>query len=127
MLTNSLVMKYTLLLFTLFIATFFANAYSQVTVNVVIAEPSRLQVNAGADVNYIQSGVTLGNDVVVKGGTADYTYKWFSLNGFQNENMITIVTYPGKYYFQVTDVNNCTSVDSLMVLNPTSISQKNGR
>jgi gliding motility-associated-like protein len=60
---------------------------------------------------------------VANGGTGPYTYNWQPGNG----NAATYANIPsGQYTITVTDANNCTSIDSVVVTNTVNFSVTSG-
>ena len=91
-------------------------------INVPISQPRQLEVNAGGDVYKEELvNIILGEELEIKGGTADFTYSWRDDdNNTQNTKTITVTSF-GNYYLTVTDAVNCSAKDSVRVLNSTSV------
>lgn len=103
----------------------YQSAVSQETiVNVVFTQPPRLEVDAGED--QVLTGdlaLTLGNDLIIAGGTADFRFLWTDTQ----ENTFTTPTITagiaGTYYLAITDARNCTARDSVSVIRLTSLDE----
>ncbi|MDP1746828.1 MAG: SprB repeat-containing protein, partial [Bacteroidota bacterium] len=86
------------------------------TLPVVITEPAQLTaaISSFADVN-----CNGGNDgtatTTVSGGTISYTYNWMPLGG---NGPVGTGLSAGTYTISVTDFNNCVSMDSVTITQP---------
>ena len=77
-----------------------------VTETYVVGEPASLNVTVSASQTYILN-------TTVTGGTAPYSYQWYSgtsISGATSDSYT--VGANGTYYVEVTDANNCTSLSN---------------
>lgn len=82
------------------------------TNSVTITEPPALIANAGAD-HTIQSGQPDSLHGAASGGFAPYTYLWN--NGGVTATIVVYPTITTTYTLTVTDANNCTATDIVVV------------
>ena len=81
-----------------------------------VTEPEPLYVSLGSE------PTTCGNDNgrafidSLGGGTAPYSWNWSPCSSGCNDSSITNIA-TGYYYIQVFDVNGCSTIDSIAVLN----------
>jgi len=54
------------------------------------------------------------------GGTPPYQYNWLNVPGQESQSTVGDLA-AGKYYLQLTDAHNCTSLDSFVLFNPAPI------
>ena len=83
------------------------NAQSVVNMNIrqnPLFEVSTNNVNVVSD----GTGITLGGDLVIKGGSGNYTYHWYSAsdNNLGSDENITVYA-PGVYSLDVKDACDC--------------------
>lgn len=79
-----------------------------------LRQASVLRVNAGSDMNLSETGsIVIGDLVTITGGTPAYEYKWDDEFGIIYYEKSPEVQNTGMYRLTVTDVNNCSAVDSL--------------
>ncbi|MBC8485106.1 MAG: T9SS type A sorting domain-containing protein [Bacteroidetes bacterium] len=93
-----------------------------IIINVPVSQPRLLELDAGENSLVEDPGtIILGQDITVIGGAPEYTYSWTDpdKNVFEGQS-ISGTTF-GKYFLVVTDVNNCTSLDSVYIYNSTSV------
>ena len=109
-----------ILRFTLILSAFcLLGTYSraQVYINVNIDQPPLLMTNAGTAQTICAGGnAPIGG--IANGGTNPYTFAWSPSTGLSNATVANSVASPSMtttYYLTVTDANNCTSMDSVMV------------
>jgi hypothetical protein len=82
-----------------------------------LSQAPLLRVDAGSDVNLSESGsAVIGGSVYVTGGTAEFTYIWQDESSAEYYGREAEVPRTGIYKLTVTDMKNCTAVDSLKVL-----------
>ena len=85
--------------------TFSINGQPPIVVSVVVTDPSCSGANDGAI------------DLTVSGGNPGFTFVWS--NNSVVEDQVNLLA--GVYTVTVTDNNNCTHVDSFMIVDPVSI------
>ena len=109
-----------ILRFTLILSVFCVlGTYSraQVYINVNIDQLPPLMISAGTGQTICAGGNTpIGG--AVTGGTSPYAFSWSPSTGLSNATVANPVASPLMtitYYLTVTDANNCTSMDSVMV------------
>jgi len=102
---------------------FFAMARGQeININVSLSQPKLLEVDAGPDVkDFTGEAVTLGEEVVVTGGTPDFLYRWEDTSGNTWTDEVITVTGYGDYMLTVTDANNCSAADEIAVIDAVSV------
>jgi gliding motility-associated-like protein len=89
--------------------------------SIIITEPTTLSTTTQVTSNFNGFSVSCnGNNdgtasITTAGGTGNYTYLW--TNG-QTTATATILT-AGTYFVTVTDANNCSTVDSVLLTEPT--------
>ncbi|MDX9773080.1 MAG: PKD domain-containing protein [Bacteroidales bacterium] len=89
-----------------------------ITVNPPIALTTTPAVYAGG-YNITCNGASDGAiDLGVTGGEAPYTYAWTGPSGFTSATEDISGLVAGTYNITVTDANNCTSVTSVVLLEP---------
>lgn len=82
--------------------------------SVTITEPNQLSVNV-LTTNIKCNGVNSGSiDLIVSGGTPNYTYLWS--NGATSEDLSNIAA--GTYRVTVTDANLCQSIKTVTITQP---------
>lgn len=89
------------------------------TITVVITEPGPIALNVTSTnvvCNAQCNGTAQSN---ISGGTAPFTYSWSS--GPIVPSIVNLC--PGTYTVNVTDINGCTSVDSVTISEPTALQQ----
>lgn len=64
------------------------------------------------------NAVTLGGDLVIKGGSGTYSYRWYSASDPElgNESTLTVNT-PGVYMLDITDTCDCNQTVEFNVSN----------
>lgn len=91
------------------------------TVTATLTQPTPLQVNINA---YANVRCYNGNDgtatVTASGGVVPYTYNW-NTSPAQTTTTATTLT-AGTYIVSVTDNNNCTNSDTIVITQPQAIS-----
>lgn len=105
------------------IAVFFAAAgvcSAQSVVRIPVEQNPLFEVST----NYVnvsagdESGVTLGGDLVIKGGSGSYSYRWYSAAGSDLGYEPTLkVSTPGVYNLDVTDTCDCVQTVEFNVTN----------
>ncbi len=90
------------------------------SVVVTITEPTPLTTTMSMDSVSCFDGTDGSASVLTTGGTGGYTYQWSGIVG-GNTPMVNGLS-ADKYYVTVTDANLCTTIDSIIVLQPDSIS-----
>ncbi|MFK7948584.1 MAG: hypothetical protein AB8G11_13420 [Saprospiraceae bacterium] len=87
--------------------------------SVTINEPTALQLNY-TTTNILCNGGTNGAiSLTVSGGTLPYSYNWSnSLGNIQNPTNLTA----GTYTVTVTDFNNCEIIETITIIEPTTLS-----
>ncbi|BDS13970.1 M43 family zinc metalloprotease [Aureispira anguillae] len=91
-----------------------------VTANVVINEPTALQLNFDVDSVQCKNGSDGQIEALVTGGTFPYTYQWDAATGNQNTAIANGLTI-GTYSVVVTDFNGCTITASATVSEPQTV------
>lgn len=90
-----------------------------VFVTVGISQPASLTANAGADQSVCEgSDILLGGSPSATGGTMAYTYSWApsgDLNSDTLGNPMATPTATTTYTLSVSDVNNCTDTDDIVI------------
>ncbi|MFT6166245.1 MAG: gliding motility-associated-like protein [Vicingaceae bacterium] len=85
------------------------------TSSIIITEPSVLTSAIGTSTNVSCNGGADGTaSVTVTGGTTPYSYSWPSGDTTANDTGLT----QGTYVVTVTDFNNCTSIDTVIITEP---------
>lgn len=74
---------------------------------------NHVNVSTGGD-----NGVTLGGDLVIKGGSGTYSYRWYSAaqDDLGNESTLKVNT-PGVYKLDITDTCDCLQTVEFNVTN----------
>lgn len=108
------------------LSLFFITSFSQEVVNVSVTQPFSLQSDAGTD-TFIYKGESTpigGNPTAIK-GTLPYSYSWTPVASLDDATIANPTATPDVttvYTVLVTDINGCTSTDSIKVKSvPTSI------
>lgn len=93
--------------------------YSQdLVINVSLKQPKMLVIDAGEDISVEDpENAIIGEDIIVSGGTSEYSYSWADDSGNTYNSKTVSVSSFGSYYLTVTDANNCSAKDTLQVLN----------
>jgi hypothetical protein len=101
----------------------FPMAKSQETIiKVPFSQPKKLMVDAGDNqVLYTGQTITLGQDVIITGGSPEYLYNWKDEENNEYSTPAITVSEAGNYYLTVTDVNHCSALDSVNIALSTSI------
>ena len=90
----------------------------EISDSIIINEPLLLTSNAMVNSNVSCFGGTNGDaTVIVNGGTNQYFYAWS--NGSNNQNNSGLAS--GIYFVTITDNNGCSTVDSVVITEPTVI------
>ena len=85
------------------------------TSSVIITEPSVLTSTVGTSTNVSCNGGADGTaTVTASGGTTPYSYSWPSGDTTATDTALT----QGTYVVTVTDFNNCTSTDTVIITEP---------
>ncbi|MBI3136301.1 MAG: gliding motility-associated C-terminal domain-containing protein [Bacteroidetes bacterium] len=85
----------------------------QDTLVITVNQPTQLNVDATVLSNIICFGDSAGvAEATVNGGTQPYTYAWD--NGTTNDTISNLPS--GHYYVNVTDLNGCTQMDTIEIL-----------
>ena len=104
----------------------FPSGWTQETlIDVPFTQPLRLEVDAGED--QILSGeltLTLGNDLIIEGGTADFQYQWTDPRNNKYYTPTITAVSAGTYQVTITDAENCTASDAVKVSGATSINEQ---
>ena len=92
---------------------------AQTIIKVTVQQPEQLSVNTGSDI-IISSGesVLIGDQVIVLGGTPDYSYSWTPIDGLNDPSMLNPFANPADtttYYLTVVDAQGCTVTDSIVI------------
>lgn len=75
-----------------------------------------LRIDAGSDVNILESGsVIIGESVYINGGTPEFFFRWIDEDNGEYYERTPEVYNLGMYWLTVTDEKNCTASDSLAV------------
>ena len=87
-----------------------------------ITQPSALSLSLSSPVNAngfnVSAGLKDGSiDLTVSGGTTNYAYQW-SIGAFTQD---ISEADPGRYSVQVTDHNQCTAIDSIILTSEDSL------
>jgi hypothetical protein len=106
----------------------------------VITEPLPLVTNASVTSNYNSFGVSCGDvatgpidngslETTSSGGTSTYSYTWTTFDGVIPAGQESVQTptglTAGTYDVSVTDVNNCTVTDQIIVNEPVVLTLDN--
>lgn len=90
----------------------------QDSATVIITEPLVLQLTLSTDSNVTCNGGNNGGaSAVVNGGTTPYTYSWS--NGGTNSSINGVGA--GQYILTVTDSNQCTVTDTVIITEPATL------
>lgn len=85
--------------------------------SVIVNQPAVLSSSI-TPVNVSCNGANDGSGTVSPtGGTSPYTYLWDAGTGNQTTQAATGLG-PGTYYVTITDDNNCTTIDSVLITQP---------
>tara|TARA_R110002096_G_scaffold353021_1_gene546292 strand:- start:4932 stop:11306 length:6375 start_codon:yes stop_codon:yes gene_type:complete len=88
------------------------------TTNVTITEPAILSLSINSENLTCFQNNSGSAKAIVSGGTSPYTYLWSN-----NESIDSIQNLAaGVYRVTVTDLNNCTLIDSVTIIEPTILS-----
>ena len=72
--------------------------FSQETIiNLSFSQPRELVINAGQDVDMKGDSAILGNELVIKGGTPEYTYRWISDENLEFHTQVITIHVAGQY------------------------------
>lgn len=80
-----------------------------------LSQPPQLIVNTSSLSAHCNNNDGIA-EAIVTGGTPGYTFLWSENTGNQTTQIATNL-YPGTYYVTVTDANNCTATNSVVVDN----------
>lgn len=86
----------------------------------LVAQDTRPDVILEADT------ITCGRDTALLFGqtnASNVTYFWTGPNGFQSNNLVTKTTVPGIYTLSITDINDCSGIDSITVEEDYTVSE----
>ena len=104
------------------ILSIFSVRAQEINISVPFTQPPQLRVDAGADQILPEDQiVTLGNDLVIEGGTPDFSITWAKPGNVPVSGQTITADVPGRYIVQIFDSLNCSSVDSLLVTSLTSL------
>jgi hypothetical protein len=93
-----------------------------IVIHVPVSQPRMLEVDAGRDRITDDPGtILLGEDMVVAGGTAEYTYSWTDPGQVDHEGETLAGSSFGTYHLQVSDLKHCTAADSVQIFNSTGL------
>jgi len=91
--------------------------FSQETIiNLSFSQPRELVINAGQDVDMKGDSAILGNELVIKGGTPEYTYRWISDENLEFHTQVITIYAAGQYILTVTDAGKCSDSDTVNVI-----------
>ena len=85
-------------------------------INLSFSQPRELSVNAGQDVDLKGDSAILGNELVIKGGTPEYTYRWISDKNLEFHTQVITIHAAGQYILTVTDAGKCSDRDTVNVI-----------
>jgi hypothetical protein len=85
-------------------------------INLSFSQPRELVINAGQDVDLMGDSAILGNEVVIKGGTPDYTFWWISDKNLEFHTQVITIHAAGQYILTVTDAGKCSDRDTVNVI-----------
>lgn len=54
-----------------------------------------------------ENGITLGGDLIVRGGSGSYDYRWYNADGEVGTTPAVTVTSPGEYLLDIKDKCDC--------------------
>ena len=93
-----------------------------VTANVIITQPTILQVSINVDSVQCKNGNDGSVTAVVTGGTFPYTYQWDPSTGGGGQVTATASNLNiGTYFVTVTDFKGCTIVGSARIFEPATV------
>ncbi|MDQ3048877.1 MAG: gliding motility-associated C-terminal domain-containing protein, partial [Bacteroidota bacterium] len=81
--------------------------------NVVLTDPAVLTNNASASSTAFCLGGSTTLNSTVAGGTTSYTYSWSNGSVLATQTVSPLLT--NNYTVTVTDANNCTAIDSVLI------------
>lgn len=93
----------------------------QSTATVTITEPAVLVATMSSNAVTCHGACDGEAIATVSGGTQPYTFEWDSAAGSQVTSTATNLC-PGNYFVEVTDINGCTTVNSVQVTEPSALS-----
>jgi hypothetical protein len=98
----------------------YMTSQAQVYVSANVNQPSMLVADAGTDPAPICPGdsIEIGGNPAAVGGTPTYAYAWSPATTLTSSTVANPVAYPGAtatFVLTVTDDNNCTSMDTVIV------------
>ena len=92
--------------------------HAQTYVNFTVNQAAPLQGDAGLD-DVLCEGDTiqLGGSPAASGGTAAYTYAWTGSNLISTNvgNPMAVPMLSASYVLTITDANNCTAIDTVVI------------
>ncbi len=89
------------------------------TVGFVITQPTGMTITSSSSMTSCNGGADGTATFTVSGGTPGYAYNW-STTPAQITPTATGLS-AGMHYITVTDANNCSQIDSVMVTEPTAV------
>jgi hypothetical protein len=105
---------------TYFVTITDANGCSTID-SVTIVEPTVVGTSGGTSTDVTCNGANDGTaSVVASGGTPAYTYSWSASAGNQTTAAVSNLA-PGVHFITITDANGCSTVDSVIILEPTAL------
>lgn len=93
-----------------FLITFGLCAFSQAWVDINVHQNPLFEVSTNSVNAALPEGAELkvGGDIVVKGGSGTYSYRWYAQGGGDLGTEPTlIITEPGKYFLDISDTCDC--------------------
>ena len=112
-------MKRKLLFLTMLMLSFTMAGLSQDPVILTVTQPEPLLADAGTDTQItLGESVTLGGTPAASLGYESYIYLWSPAEGLDDPTLSNPVATPGEtttYTLTVTDANNCSTTDELIV------------
>lgn len=99
-------------LFTFSLVLFAAVAFcrAQSVVNIDLQQNPVFEVSTNdvhLAVESTENGITLGGDLVVKGGSGSYDYRWYNAGGELGTTPTITITIPGEYMLDIKDKCDC--------------------
>lgn len=95
-----------------------------ITDSVTVGQPAQVTTTTTSIAVSCNGGSDGSMAVAITGGSSPYTYAW-STSPQQFTSTVTNVA-AGQYYVTVTDANNCSYLDSIIVTQPTALALSTG-